>query len=71
MSDKGPEYLNPYCTAHGAALGLQRGLKRMAEIEAAAEGYDYGLPYGLESDRDATARQVRDAVRFLCSDEAS
>jgi hypothetical protein len=60
---------NMYYSTRDAAAALADASRSLRKLEADAEQY-YSLPYGLERDIARETRRIRDAVRFLVSEEA-
>ena len=59
-----------FFSTNEAALALHKGLTELGAIAGQRGRWTRDMPHHVEQDRDRAARKVRDAVRFLCSEEA-
>jgi len=73
INEAGPEQPNyrDFFSLHEAALALHKGLEEVAAIDAQRGRWSWDMPYHVTQDRDRAAVTVRDAIRYLCSEEAS
>jgi len=60
-----------FFSTHEAALALHQGLAEVAAVDGERGRWEWEMPYHVQQDRDRAADKVRDAIRYLCSDEAS
>ena len=58
-----------YYSAREAALALGANLKTLEQIEADKGRYEWSMPYHVEQERDRAVERVRDAIRYLCTEE--
>jgi len=62
--------MSEFFSTHEAALALHKGLAELGEIDAQRSIWEWEPPHHVVQDRDRAATKVRDAVRFLCSEDA-
>jgi len=71
MTTPQDETAQRFFSPHEAALALHKGLAEVAAIDAERGRWEWEAPDHVRQDRDRAAVTVRDAVRYLCSDESS
>jgi len=64
------EATNLFFSTHDAALALHKGLAELGSHDAERGRWEWEPPHHIAQQRDCAAQRVRDAVRYLCSEDA-